>query len=254
MPRDYRGRPRNIPSQNPERKVPYFPDRQADVEQFAKLRGPIPHGYAPGGAFVVSTYDSRPVNTFDFQKSIATSIGGGTRVKGDMSAEVNQNNPGLSASGTFTIPEGRTCVLRGWEIIISFVPGAATGIDPNFAPVLETGNSGILYNLDFLLNGSAIQDNSSMDIEEFPFGPVSGETFIIVPQNQLLTAEITRIPFNNGFEETWQIDRFALKFYGQLILSTGETPDFEVANMAAIPVDTKGLIPSHGTREGYIEP
>lgn len=253
MPRNYKGRPRNIPSQNPESKIPYFPGRQADAEQMAALRGPIPHGYAPGGAFVISTYDSRPVNTIDFQKSISTTLGGTTpRVVGDMSAEINQVTPGLSASGTFTVPNGRTCVLRGWEISLHWLPDAS--MSQNEAPITVYGRSGILNRLDFLLNGSAIQDNANIEIEEFPFGPVSGECFIIIPQGQQITAEVTRIAFNNGFNEAWNIDSFELKLYGQLILSTGQTPDFEVANMVAVPVNTKGLIPTHGTREGYIQP
>lgn len=252
MPRDYKGRPRNIPSQHPEKRVPYFPGPQADEEQFVPLRGHIPHGYTPGGAFVVSTYDSRPVNTFDFQKSINTTSGGTTpRINGDMQAEINQNNPGQSASATFTVPEGRTCVLRGWEISMAFLP---PDIAPNAGQINELGNSSILINLDFLLNGSAIQDNAGLEISEFVFGPVSGECFIIVPQGQNLTAFVRGIEFNNGFFELWKIDRIEVKFYGQLILTTGLTPDFEIANNAAIPVDTKGLVSITGAREGYITP
>lgn len=228
MPRDYKGRPRNIPSQNPAQEIPYFPGRQADVAQFARLRGPIPHGYAPGGAFVVSTYDSRPINCIEFSH---------TRT---LQQNFGINSSRNVATSTFVVPEGRTCILREWSADIYWLTLHTAGLTSSV--VSTNGAPQAPVQIDFLVNGAAVPEFSGLTTGQFCFGSVSGETFIIVPEGQTLQFVLTRIDFPNGnsgqlsnilFE---QVDTTLL---GQLILSTGQTPDFEIGNQEPLPVDVK---------------
>lgn len=222
MPRTYRVGPRNIPSQDPSKRVPYFPDRQADEEQFVELRKPIPHGYAPGGAFVVSGYDSRPINSQEFTKGLTLREGSGI----DSTRQI--------ANGEFVVPRGRTLVLREWGTEIYWQILGASANDPI---VTFTGQPNALVQIDFLINGSVIANSSGIETLALCFGPTSGDTFIIIPQGQTLGMRLTHIPFVNSFIDI--AHRMALvnmTLQGQLLLSTGQTPDFEIGNKDPIPV------------------
>lgn len=226
MPRDYKGRPRNIPSQNRAPKTPYFPGPQADQEQFAKLRGDIPHGYTPSGAFTVATYDSRLINTIEFFKSFFL-----------------QQNFGISgarliAEAGFTVPEGRTCVLREWSFEPSFgVPGALS----NTSYVSVEGFPNANFKLDFLVNGSAVPEVSDIQTGAPCFSGISGETFIIVAQGNRIALKASIVDLPNGLPSGTglKMTTVDMSFSGQFILSEGHTPDFEIGNNAAVPVDVK---------------
>lgn len=58
-----------IPSQAPSREVPYKPERQSDILSTSDMQGAKPHGFPALDAFVVTTYDWRPINEFDWYES-----------------------------------------------------------------------------------------------------------------------------------------------------------------------------------------
>lgn len=232
MPRDYKGRPRNIPSQNPERKVPYFPDRQADQEQFAKLRGPIQHGWLPGGAFAVSTYDSRYLNSVEFMKG--AHIGGGANTVRPPGITFDNSLPGNDFFLEYEVPIGRIAVIRDWQIDVSWQNRGTFG-----GPIDQQGLPLLNFSVDFLLNGSALPELSSIFLPEIVFGPVSGETFIIIPQGQKFGISGAIVPGINAALDNTTFDSAMIKFSGQLLLATGQTAEFEPLNQEPIPVTNK---------------
>lgn len=232
MPREYKGRPRNIPSQKPRREVPYFPEGQADIEQFAKFRQPIPHGYTPGGAFTVATYDSRLINSLEFYKSFFLQQGFGI------------SGARLIAEAGFTVPEGRTCVLREWSFEPSFgVPGALS----NTSYVSVEGFPNANFQLDFLVNGSAVPEFSGNQTGAPCFSGISGEAFIVVAEGNRIALKVSIVDLPNGLPSGTglKMTTVDMSFSGQFILSEGHTPNFEVGNNMPVPVDVKakGIAP-----------
>lgn len=211
-----------IPSQARPARVPYSNREQADVA----LLKPMQPSHTPEelGGFgindlipgisdfnsVLSIWDSRPMNSREFVRT--------PQIAGILDA--------TSTIFTFSFlnPIGRTLFIRSWEVSAIL---ATTG-----APITNAdGTSNVLVAFDFLNSGIAYIDYSGFSLNTVPFGPVSGDTFLPVPQNTIFTLRGT-ITAAAGI--TFVDGQIELK--GTSLLATSDDVNTEQASKSPINV------------------
>lgn len=213
--------PYTIPSQSPVDLVPYDTNYQPDVAQFPEVQKPHPLGWGPYNSHVTHTFDSRPVNTVDFLK-------GNEILDSIISDQVR--------SWSFVVPQGRTLIFRKWDArLVLFPQGEGETL------VNADGSSNVDVIIDILINGSAVDNYNGIEINTFPFGPVRGDTFVLIPETQTLTYRLT---VNDSTISI--VDQQAI-LYGNLMLADGRSIVYQVGNQYPLPVTFQ-------QREGYQAP
>jgi len=216
-PKEKRPQQHAIPSQAVEETVPYDPLRQPDVAQFQYAQQKIPFGTLADGTFVVSTYDSRPINCIDF------------RTGNEIREEPFDPFQSQIVRWSYTAPPGRVAVLRGWSL------NAAVGRDDGgnlFTPDGQLEGSNSFANIDFLINDAAVTQYSGIRSESIFFGNDSGEVFIIVPELATLTLRVAIQQTGVTFITS------EAKLYGNLLLASGSVLPYEIGSQTPVPVKT----------------
>lgn len=252
----------NIESQHPSQRKPYNPAEQADIKQLGEYQQQFPLGWGPFDAFVLSTFDSRPVNTVDFHRTDFNFAEG----------PVPPEREGRIV-WSFEVPNGRRYIMREWTINPIFtrnyrdggppfgdtqvrshglLPDGANPIGfPDLQGVPRQAVSGtdpatlgdaFVLDVDIAVNGSRISEVSNLRFHDFAHcSNINGKTFILIEQGS--TIEIIARIWNTGtFDGTAWAGQCSI--FGNSLLSSGNALMYEVASVDPMPVSFK-------QKEGY---
>lgn len=224
-----RKNPTNVPSQAPSRQVPYTPKKQPDLVGKDKLQKRHPPGWGPVDAFVVSSFDSRPLNCSDFL------VGG----------EGSTFDPfGLDIPSFFfeyTPPEGRVAILREWAfdcwlIEASGDPTVSSASTRDGQPRVNISDitlSEFEVQMSFLVAGSEVPEYNNIRYPNAIFGTIGAETFILVGTGDTLRVEAKIF---HATEPSFDVDITQFQLYGNLLLATGQNLQYEQATQEPVPV------------------
>jgi len=161
---------------------------------------------------VVSTYDSRPIQGFDFQHSECGVIewiagGGGATF--------------LPVEFTYSVPENTVAILRSWRYQVVLAPVNAV-----------TEGDCWLFS-DLLVNDQPVREYNRMlhpIVMRKPF-----DSFLIVDERKNLTlrlrvADDGASPVEFFADLVGLVTKVEVRMYGQLLLKTGIPIEFEIAN------------------------
>jgi len=215
-----------VPSQNPSREAPYSPARQADQMQNANLRGEAQWGQGVVSAFVMTTFDARPIQGYDFVTYSGTNAAG--------PAFLDEWNVTANIHRLFyRVPSGKIAIVRDWNILA--FPFSESG------PVVTTdGTSGFFTRLDFFVNGIAQDQYAGRFISALPFGAVSGVSYIIAPENALIEMRITGVDATNTIDVNQEFLQSELSMHGNILLAHGLPPEWEPGTQGAVPMTQQG--------------
>lgn len=207
-----------IPSQYTPVPPAFDPSHQPDMKPSAPL-------YTPSISIVRNTFDSRPVNSYDWY----------------WEDQFNQGSP--SFNGGYNVPNGYILILR--ELIISVYP-AQTGDQINAGVMDPFGNQipGNQANLFININGAGAPSFTQTDpvnmvpvaLFDIHMSDLQLEMFVLVGSANNLNIDIpgitslaTSIRFNVN-----------VKYYGNMLLATGRTLVGEVGNIDPLLIEEPG--------------
>jgi hypothetical protein len=159
----------------------------------------------PLNFYVQSTYDSRPIQGYDFQASKITSI----------SFETSGNFSAVSM--TYTVPENTIAIVRGYRYQVSPIP---VGIVTEGSTWLQS---------DFFDNGTPIREHVGMYHAVFmrEFIP----TFFIVDERHVITFQLSQDPDSEISDSMdGEIAGVLFEIFGNLIPKTGIPKEYEIAS------------------------
>lgn len=215
-----------IPSQRRSPRTPYYPGVQADVENLQQIIQPhVPgQGTAPS-AYVISTYDARPINSVDWQTQSGTDasdfgyvVGGGTEGPGGDAYVLSQT--------FYTVPAGYQAVLRNYHILM--IP--ATGEQPSNNVFGPNNESNFLATVSILVDGVYQNGQAGIQVRALAFGDVFGECYVLADEGSTIEFRI-----ECGSEES-SFYQALVSLYGNLFLSKTGQLEFTPATQATIPV------------------
>lgn len=211
----------NIPSQEVPNRTPSAPNNN-DLSRARKLQPPHPSAPMPmGEQYVITSYDARPINAADF----TTYSGTDPRDTGIDPV----TGPYVTASAFYTVPQGRTAVVRDWHVLAV----ALTGINNvgDGSPVLTLqGASNFAVTLTFFVDGVAQLGVTDLTLWALAFGDVFGNAYFVAREDQTIEMRITRLTAPADFEQA------ILTFGGQLLLSRGDQPEEEPGSVDVVPI------------------
>lgn len=198
-----------VPSQRSPVPPAFDPSKQPDMMPSAPL-------YVPAISIVRNSFDSRPVNSYDWY----------------WEDQFRQGPPSVTSG--YNVPNGYILILR--ELIISAYPAQTADLlnDPVMDPF---GNQipGNQVNLFININGAGAPSWTQTDpvnmvpvsLFDLFIADLQIETFVLVGSANNLTIEIPG--FTSGLGGTrWNIN---VKYYGNMLLATGRTLVGEVGNI-----------------------
>lgn len=229
-PRFRNGPPSLIPSQRPTGRPAFVNSANPDIRDARRWVPPAKMpGYSEGNDqlvpvsiprpqnnenYVISTYDSRPNNSRDFNRASTVDV------LLDATARI--------VSFNFNVDPGRVLVIRSWALSLIF-----TTANPANPVTNPDGTSNVIMNITMLINDTPVPDYANLPFNTFPFGPVTGTPFIqVAPQNAFtflaemdpaVSADITIL---NG----------QLTIFGNSLLSTNRDANVETSTPFPIPV------------------
>lgn len=160
---------------------------------------------------VVSTYDSRPIQAYDFQASACALITFITEGAG----------AGFDAvSITYTVPDNTVAILRSFRYQVTF------------APVNHVQEGDCWLQSDLFVNDLPAREYNQMlhPVVMQDFFP----TFLIVDERKRIRLTLSKVPQTIMSATIVDITSPVLfEFYGNLLLKTGVPVEFEIANPIA---------------------
>lgn len=227
------------------RRVPSDIDYQTGVDQDSAK---TPPGTLTQGAKVVSTFDTRPVNTVDFLFTATDLI----TVLSAFADDPPQpgTSPGPIASFSFRVPEGRVALLRNIEV-------ETNEQDLNKSAFFTLANNQFPWIYRIRVNGAgqtgyanigSLTLNKSFDTHVLADSEntVSLELAINEPPG-----DISQTLFEMGILGQYDF-QIAVSFYGQLILSTGRPTQFEIGEPSPTQVKTTTVESRRATGQGGV--
>lgn len=163
-----------------------------------------PNKYAEN--FVLSTYESRPINAVDFYDTV--------RVETILAPDSR------SFQQDFVVPNGRVAIFREWSASVIFVTTGAPITNPD-------GSSNVFTTVNLLLNGSDIPFISDKNYNTFPFGEVSQEFFQPIQEGDTLSYFFE---IDAAVSANITIIAGQLVLYGNMLITTGRDINFEQAS------------------------
>lgn len=213
---DERGELQNFDLKGPPGVPPQSPGGPSAVADLSRATGLIettetrPISPRPPALLyqVVSTYDSRPIQAYDFQAS-----GCNTLVFFD-DAGAGEFDP---ISFEYVVPSNVVAVLRGFRYRVSL------------APVNIVTEGECWLQSDLFVNDLPVREYNKM------FKPVFMETwqdtFLIVDELRRIRIQLSHTAENELFNDVDGVQSPVLfEFYGNLLLKSGVPIDFEIAN------------------------
>lgn len=211
---------KNVPSQQPSGRVPYFPGAQADIAIASPLQRPHEHGYggqAPG--YVMTTYDARPFNAVDFVTQTGTHP--------DDTGQTDEG-PFVTSSTFYTVPPGRVAILRNWHALI--VPENGENYDGGNPVFRTSGASNFLVSISLLVDGVFQLGMSGIRTWAAAFGDVFSDCYVVAAEGQTIECRLSSVTGQSAWAQG------LVSLYGQLLLAQGMQPEFEPGTYATIPV------------------
>lgn len=189
-----------VPGQNPPLDTPFLPTRQPDIIQQQPGMGSPTERPTP---FVISTFDTRPINAQDFFRSGLSVMS----VPPDAAVETAQFN--------YVPPVGYLAVIRRIEVAM---------IGPS--PTPEPGAEIIM---DLLENGAPIFQNDNQPVY-YALSPLRFDTHIAILGGNTFSVRFrsTGVATDGG--------TFVFQVTGNLLLSGGYAPSDEIGTKVSIPV------------------
>jgi len=218
-----------IPSQAPSRRVPFMPNEAVDLAP-TYITDPVKPGNAPAmKAYVVSTFDARPIMATDFQ----TQSGSDARDTGYL-PEQGTSGPGLNAYTTasvfYTVPQGYQAILRDYHILLIPASGELLGgLNPIFG---ANGESNFRVQIAAIIDGSFALNLSGLASWGGGFGDIFGECYILANGGSVIEFRV--------FCPTELASSFfqaLISLHGNLLLSQSSQLEFAPATTAVIPVE-----------------
>lgn len=214
-----------------------MPGMQQDVADMQPFVAPHPPGLQPAPeAYVVSTYDARPIMAVDFNTQSGGSAqdtgftpGGGTDGPG--------GNAYIAASHFYTVPVGYQAVVRNFQILTvpAFGQSALAG-NPVFGP---NGESNFRLTYAILVNGTFQTGVSGVVSWAGAFGDIFGDVYVLANSGD--TIEFRVLCQDDAESAFFQA---LISMQGQLLLSKSGQLEFAPASSAVLPVreqTAKGL-------------
>lgn len=225
---------KNVPSQAPSRRTPYMPGAQQDVRQLQQIMEPHRPGVQAGNdGYVISTYDARPINAYDWKTESGTDARdtGFTPLGGTSGPAGNSY---VAASVFFTVPQGYQAILKNWHAIVVPRNGqSAVAGSPIFAP---NGESNVRLTYSILVDGNFQPGYSSIVTWGAAFGDIFGECYVLANSGQ--TIEFRLLGEDDALDTSFY--QALISLYGQLLLSNTEQLSSAAATRAIIPVAEQG--------------
>lgn len=163
---------------------------------------------------VVSTYDSRPIQAYDFQHSECGAI---TWIAGGSGSEFDP------VEFTYVVPDNTVAVLRSFRYQVVT------------APVNAVTEGGCWLFSDLLVNELPVQEYNRMLHPVFMRNAF--DTFLIVDERKRLTLKLRMaddgssvVEFFGDLKDNSLVSPVLAEMYGQLLLKTGVPTAFEIAN------------------------
>lgn len=208
-----------IPSQDQSRIIPYSDRFQADIAQFAPMRGTFPQGYTRPEPWVVTQFDARPINAIDFVKTFTAA---------------EQAGPADSLTFSFAVPAGRTAILRNLSLRVFMSDLRRNVLTAQPTAVLTAG---------FAIDNNAVDQYNNIRVDDAICGVIAGATsdvlwqmplqvplYFIAPEGS--TVSLTIVNSTVGTD----INFAAPVLTGNLLLSEGVNPSSEPGTKCAVPV------------------
>ena len=156
---------------------------------------------------VVSTYDSRPIQAYDFQSSLCSAI------------EFFQSGPSATfnpVSITYTVPDNTVAILRKFRYTVQF------------APVNHVQEGDCWLQSDLFVNDLPVREYNQMTLPVVMERPK--DAFVIVDERKRIrfTLSDAGAVLASGIDGISSPVLFEL--YGNLLLKTGVPVEFEIAN------------------------
>jgi hypothetical protein len=208
----------SVPSQRPPKDVPYSPDIQPDLAVTDDMRGKKPAGFPPRGNYTVAVYDSRLPQTIDFSTQLA-----------------EETNSSTTTVAEFTVPEGRTFVMKRLGFTLDRRLGVA-GQNPTvslsgFIPDVSPANPEEIPRLTVLVNDRPVENYSNIPVFDLSLNEHSFEAFILIRGGARvgLQCVYSATGYNPSYAAYWRV-------YGNELLSQGSDITQEPTNLDAIPI------------------
>jgi hypothetical protein len=218
------GEQSSVPSQQSPTPAAFDPSHQPDMTS-------LPPTSFPSLSIVRASFDSRPVNAYDWywQDKYAQ----GVSIKG----------PGLGFLGGYTVPDGYTLILRHLSISV-FPNGGEVFVAPLMTPYGDT-DEGAFVSLFININGAGAPswtqtdpiNQSNVSLFDLFTGEVEIPTFVLIGSGNYLNIAIPTIISADGVALT----KFntTIRYYGNMILSTGRALVGEVGNTDPLLIRTE---------------
>lgn len=202
-----------VPSQYQRERTPYSSQ--------ARVGGPVqpppgPAGQPPSNAYVLTTYDARPVSALDIVRFEVEAIGGG-RVR-----------------NTFVVPEGYVLTIR--NIAISAYPDAndETPYDPTLSYTNRFGfpeQTALELRMDLQVDGVSNPNLSNLLIQDAVYGDVDFDCYVQADAGQTVTIMLTLTSVNDA-----ALNDAYIAIRGNLLNKTGRELTSEPTPTRAVPV------------------
>lgn len=220
-----------IPSQARSRRRPYMPVGAPDLVSQAISD---PHPSAPqqsANAYVVSTYDARPIMATDFQ----TQSGSDARDTGYL-PEQGTSGPGLNAyttaSAFYTVPQGRQAVLRDYHVLIVPASGELlNALNPIFG---ANGEGNFRASLSIFVDGNSALNLPGLVSWGGAFGDIFGECYILANAGSVIEVRLSC-----ASEVASSFFQALISFHGNLLLSQSAQLEYAPATTAVLPVENQ---------------
>jgi hypothetical protein len=211
-----------IPSQAPSYEPPYSPAIQSDIAQHRQMQGEMNWGQGNLQAFVMTTFDARPIQAYDWVTYSGTNAGGASN------PDV-WNVTDTIHSLFYRVPQGKVAIVRDWDIL-------TFPFNEDGPPVTIGGLSDAFGQLSFFVDGIAQDQYNRRLLSTLPFGPISGVAYIIAGEQSLIEMRLTGSDASNAVNpaQTWLQSLMAM--HGNLLISHGLLPTWEPATQGAVPI------------------
>lgn len=203
----------DLPSQQVDTPRPFYNTQPADSPPPAPLR----EAYEMPPAYVVTTYDARPINGSDF-----------STFSGNNPADVFNDAAlsGITMHTYYQVPPGFVAVIREYEIdaVCKYVDPADPVISPDGASLFSA-------RVNFWVDGNPVNQNS-WTTWTLPFGTLKGKTYFIAQEYSIVELRVQPL---GGDGSAPAFRQCLSKIYGNILLSRGFNPVFEPASHDSIP-------------------